>query len=198
MIIGVDLDDVLMDFNTGLCTFHNARYGTSLVRENLISYALEETWGCDREEAVRRVREFYHSSEHFTTQPILGAVEVIRELQDAGRTIAVITSRPESISIQTYSWLERHFPSLVGNVHFASHFFHQETKITKVEICQKLGIEIFIDDAPFHVESVATVVGQVLLFDAPWNRGCDFTLPNIQRVDSWDEIRILLRGSAQV
>jgi len=193
-MIGFDLDDVLMDFNTGLCVFHNAHYGTSLVREDITSYHLEETWGCDREECIRRVGEFYNSPEHDATQPILGAVKVVHELQKDGASVVVITSRPESMSDQTFSWLKKHFPSLAkaNSVHFTSHFFHKETGVTKSDICRNLGVKVFVDDAPFHVQDVAPVVEEVLLFDAPWNRGYVLTLQNIRRVHSWSEIHKIL------
>ena len=190
-VIGLDLDDVLMDFNAGLCVFHNARYGTSLVREDITSYHLEKIWGCSQEEAIRRVSEFYCSFEHYATQPVPGAVEIVKELQDKEKVV-IITSRPESVSAQTYTWLKKHFPFLTGNVHFTAHFFHKETIVTKREVCQKLGVGVFVDDAHFHAEDVATIVEQVLLFDTPWNRSQKLVLPNIRRVHSWNEIHALL------
>ncbi len=192
-VVGLDLDDVLMDFNTGLCVFHNARYGTSFTREDIISYHLEEIWGCEQEEAIRRVSEFYCSSEHDATQPVPGAVEIVQELLD-DRSVFIITSRPESVSEQTYAWIKKHFPSLAESVYFTSHFFHKESRVTKGEVCRKLGVEVFVDDAPFHAEDVALVVSQVFLFDTPWNRNHELFLPNIQRVHSWNEIYALLTG----
>ena len=192
-VIGLDLDDVLMDFNTGLCAFHNAQYGTSLTREDITSYYLEEIWKCEPEEAIKRVSDFYCSPQHDQTQPVIGAVEIVKKLQD-DRSVVIITSRPESVSAQTYAWLEKYFPSLARNVHFTSHFFHKEAKITKREVCRKLGVEVFVDDALFHAEDVALSVRRVFLFDTPWNRNQNLVLPNIQRVHSWAEINALLSG----
>ena len=191
-LVGFDLDDVLMDFNSGLCIFHNTWYGTSLTRDDIISYHLEDIWRCNREECVRRVGEFYLSREHEEMRPVLGASEVVQELQDNGAGVVVVTSRPESAAAPTRLLLEKHFPTLVDSVHFANHFFHEEVKVTKGEICQKLGVEIFADDAPFHSEDVALVTRASLLFDAPWNRDYSLFLPNMQRVYSWSEIRQVL------
>ena len=192
-LIGVDLDDVLMDFNAGLCAFHNAYYGTSLVKDDITSYHLEETWGCSRKEAISRVVQFYHSSEHEATPSVDGAIEVVRELQDNLVDFVIITSRPESVREQTHLWLAGHFPTLVKKIYFTSHFYHQETMVTKADVCRDLGVEVFIDDAPFHIEDVAVVVKRAILFDAPWNQNHCLTLPNMYRVHSWSEIQRLLK-----
>jgi len=186
-IIGLDLDDVLMDFNTGLCVFHNAYYGTKLTREHITSYLLEEIWRVPQSEVIRRVNEFYFSIHHKATPPTAGAVRAVKQLQ-ARHEVVVITSRPESVSAQTYAWLKKHFPSLVVSVHHAGHFFHKEGAGTKGELCQRLGVEVFVDDAFHHVEDVAPVVAQALLFDAPWNRSYTLSRPNMQRIHSWDAI----------
>jgi len=190
-VIGLDMDDVLIDCTAGLCAFHNRRYGTTFKKEDRTSYLLGEVWGCDLEESVRRINEFYRSSEYMETQPVVGAVEAVSELERDNH-IVVITSRPESVRTETLAWLEKWFPFLVGNVHFATHFFHGEGRGTKGEICRTLGIDTFVDDAPFHMKDISSAVSQVLLFDAPWNQGYTPTSPNIRRVRSWSEIRSVL------
>jgi 5'(3')-deoxyribonucleotidase len=82
----------------------------------------------------------------------------------------------------------------VGNVHFTSHFTPQVGTLTKGEICKKFGVNIFVDDAPMHIEKVAPHVEQAFLMDAPWNQNYVLTAPNIQRVHSWEEIRAFLGG----
>ncbi len=77
IVIGLDFDDVLMEFNGALCLFHNAQYGTSLTRADITSHHLKETWGCTQEEVIRRVNEFYRSLEHDLASPVVGAVEVL-------------------------------------------------------------------------------------------------------------------------
>ena len=56
----------------------------------------------------------------------------------------------------------------------------------------RLGVEVFVDDAPPHVEEVAPFVRQALLFDAPWNRDYAPSHPNIRKVRSWGEILAFL------
>ncbi len=192
-LVGLDLDDVLIDFNSGLCIFHNARYGTSLTREDITSYYLEDIWKCDRVECERRIEEFYLSPEHEAMRPVPGAVEAVRQLQENGRDVVIVTSRPERASAPTRLLLEEHFPVLVDSVYFASHFFRGEAKKTKGEICKDLGAKAFVDDAPFHIEEVAGVVEHALLFKAPWNKNYKLSLPNVQEVKSWGKILQILK-----
>ena len=149
-VIGLDFDDVLVDLCSWLCLFHNARYGTALTKEDHFTYRLSDVWGCTDEETRRRIREFYGSPEHAATAPMLGAVEAVRVLE-RGNTIAVITARPESVRSETFALLARHFPSLVQSIHFARHHFHKEGNETKGEICRRLGVQMFVEDLPFHV-----------------------------------------------
>ena len=80
MIVGFDLDDVLLDFKPALHAYHNEHYGTSDSMEHFIE-DLAKMWGCSEGESVRRVFEFYQSPQHWNTPPVEGAVEAIRNLK---------------------------------------------------------------------------------------------------------------------
>jgi uncharacterized HAD superfamily protein len=49
-VIGIDLDDVLLNFNDAFLDFHNSTYSTSNKREDITSFYLEEIWGISKEE----------------------------------------------------------------------------------------------------------------------------------------------------
>ena len=185
-MIGVDLDDVLMACNEAICIWHNANHGTSYTKNDVFSYEFNRVWGCTTEEALARVREFFHSEEHFCALPVMGAVSGLRFLGE--ENIHIITARPLTVSGLTTRWLEKHFPDMVGRIHFVGKEegdCHHQT--TKPEICKSLGIEIFVDDALVHARGVAATGIPVLLFDNPWNQ-VDELPKNVERVYSWDEI----------
>ncbi|MEK7460093.1 MAG: hypothetical protein AAB628_00900 [Patescibacteria group bacterium] len=184
--IGVDLDDVLMACNEAICLWHNANYGTSYTKKDVVSYEFNRVWGCTTEEAAARVHKFFHSEEHSRALPVSGAVSGIRFLGE--ENIHIITARPLMISGLTTKWLEKYFPDMVERIHFVGkeqEYSHHQT--TKPEICKSLGIEIFVDDALVHARGVAAAGIQVLLFDNPWNQ-VDELPKNVERVYSWDEI----------
>lgn len=175
--VGVDLDDVLLDLNTALAAFTNRAYGTSLRREDIHTFNLHEVWGCTRQEARRRIAEFYDSPEHALMIPIDGAQEALEMIASFADTF-IITARPEWTRGGTEELLTRHYPSLVSAVTYTNHG-------TKAEVCRTLGVHVFVDDAPHNVDEVAPVVETALLFDAPWNRGYTPAHANLRRVHSW-------------
>lgn len=115
--IGLDFDDVLIDFNGGLSIFCNENYGTSYSKEHITERDYSIFWGCKPEEALRRIQEFIHSSHHARVPPIIGAVNAIKHLKEK-YDLFVITARDESISSQTFALMDKHFPKSFKDIFF--------------------------------------------------------------------------------
>ena len=184
--VGLDMDDVLMNFVGAFCDWHNKQFGTSLIREDVTSFQLE-VLSHDRQEIIECIRRFYGSPEHKAALPHSKAVEVVQKLQTS-MEVFVVTSRPETAAPETYSWLKKHFPGLVNRVYFTRESLYTEQKISKSEVCRQLALDIFVDDAPQYIEDVSRTVPKPLLFDSPWNRDFTPNACNIQRVYGWDEV----------
>lgn len=189
--IGIDLDDVLLDFNQALCEYHNARYDPKYTWDNIRTYALENTWVCTREEVRRRIFEFYVTDEHARALPVTGAQEALKRISRAHNCV-VVTSRPETIRERTLEWCEKHFPGLFRDIHFTNQFGTNIPTAHKGEVCQRLGIEVYIEEAPHHALDVAQSGIPVLLYNVPWNQGVS-PHPNVTRVYSWEDIAARLR-----
>lgn len=175
-----------MACNEALCVWHNANYGTSYAKKDIFSYEFNRVWGCATEDAVARVQRFFRSLEHSSALPVDGAQNGLDFFGE--KDVHIITARPEAVSDLTTKWLEKHFPEMVGRVHFVGRehgYSHHET--TKPEVCERLGVEVFIDDSLVHARGVGAIGIPVLLFDNPWNQTDDLP-PNVERVFSWDEI----------
>jgi uncharacterized HAD superfamily protein len=184
--IGLDFDDVLVNFNGGLAVFHNEKYGTSYTREEITSFNyFQKTWGVDPTEALRRMREFVHSDHHHRLSPILGAIDAVKYLKGKGHKLHMITARDEVIRGPTHSLAEMHFgPSFDG-----FHFLHRDdTNVlgTKGDVCRKLEIDIMVEDSLENAVHIGEAGTRALLFDTPWNQ--TRILPkNVTRVFSWKE-----------
>ncbi|OHB16575.1 MAG: hypothetical protein A2544_00995 [Candidatus Zambryskibacteria bacterium RIFOXYD2_FULL_43_10] len=185
MIIGFDLDNVLLNFSEALHAHHNATYGTKYKTKDVKFIELHKVWNCTEEEAKRRVFDFFGSQNHWSALPINGAVEGIQKLKHSHR-LFVVTSKPEELREKTLEWLDRHFPKKFDEIHFTNQYYGNGPERTKGEVCKELGIEIFVDDFLHNVEDVANLGIPALLFNAPWNQG--EVKPPITRVYSWDEI----------
>lgn len=190
-IIGVDFDDVLIECNAALCGWHNENYGTTLTKKDVFSYELGRVWGCTPKEAVNRVRQFFHSHHHSNVLPVCGARDGLSLLGE--EKAYIVTARPHIVSDVTVALLQKHFPRMIGRIHFVGkEFDYDHHESTKPEVCLKLGVEVFIDDSLVHARDIGAVGIPVLLFDNPWNQTEDLP-PNVERVYSWDEIVERLR-----
>ena len=181
MTIGFDFDDVLMDFCGALLPYHNTIYGTKYEMEDVKSVGLSELWNCSKEEEIKRVLNFYQSSEHWNAPPVDQAVEGVKNLKQ-DHSLFIVTSKPEELREGTLEWLDKHFPQTFDGVHFTNQYHGNGHKRTKGEVCGEIGIETFVDDMLHNSEDVANAGIPVLLFDTPWNQG--EVKPQITRVHS--------------
>jgi uncharacterized HAD superfamily protein len=183
-IIGIDLDDVLLDFFSILLLYYNKYYGTEYEIKDISSYDLSILWQCEPDEAIRRVFEFYHTKEHLNAMPIAGSLDSLQILSK-NFDLVVVTSKPESISSITYHWIDEHFPNIFKQVYFTNHYAKKDKKL-KVDICKKLDVKVFIEDGLHNAISIVTAGIPVILLDRPWNQG---DLPsNIIRLKNWEDI----------
>ena len=185
-VIGVDFDDVLMDFNGALCAWHNTHYGNTYTRADVQSYLLKDIWGCTYEESVKRIDAFFDSPAHMSALPVPGAIEAMRRLYKSYEVV-VITGRPECTRDITTVWIEKYLPGLSHDIYFTSHFHDSPGgKVSKVTLCKKFGVSVFVEDMLIHARSLSYAEIPVFLYDVPWNQG---DLPwNIRRMFGWDKI----------
>jgi len=186
MIIGFDLDDVLLSFQDTMRQYHNETYGTNYTREQDNTWNLWERWNCTPEESVKRVRDFFAHESHHAAPPLPGSVDAIRALKQ-NHEFCIITAKPESFKEKTEEWLEKHFPNMFDKLVFTNAFHGDGKKRKKSEVCNELGVQIYIEDAMHNAQDVADNGIPVFLMDSPWNQG-ELPSPLITRVFSWDEI----------
>ncbi len=186
MKIGVDLDEVLADFLSALIKYHNSVYRTSLIREDFHSYDFWKVWGGTRDQAIQKVYDFYKTDYFKSIDPVFGAQNAIKLLRQKNE-LFIITSRQKIVYEVTINWINEFFPNSFSDVYFADYYSNTSNLISKKNLCNNLGIDIFIDDVPKYILECTDSKIKALLFTAPWNK--KFVLPeNVYRVDSWNNI----------
>ncbi len=191
LTIGIDLDDVLLDFNSSLCVFHNQKYGTNYKLSDITKFRFEEIWNITFEQIVARIAEFYEHDLHWNSTPIPGAVSAIEKLQQKHRLI-IVTAKPDSLKDKTAEWLQMHYGNAFASVHFIGslHGNKDGKKRTKREVCDELGIDMFIEDSMENAVNIASPTRPVFLLDKPWNQG--ELVGNIKRVKGWEGVMEVL------
>jgi 5'(3')-deoxyribonucleotidase len=186
MKIGIDLDEVLVDFLPALLKYHNATYGTSLTREDFFTYHYWDIWGGTVEEAIKKVCDFHQTPYFKDLKPIAGTQEAIKRLKE-GNELFIITSRQESIASATKAWIAEYFPDAFSDVFLTNQYSLSGDKKTKKEYCELLGIEVLIEDQLKYGLECLAPERKIFLLDCPWNKAKE--LPEgIKRVYSWQEI----------
>jgi uncharacterized HAD superfamily protein len=185
LVIGIDFDDVIFDFNDSLHAYHNAKYGTSVKRQDIVSYDIEKLWHCTPEEASKKIFEFYETEEHEKTLPISGALEALSLLK-SDHELHIITTRGNQVRDVTLKWIKKNFSGYFTSINLTNQYFGDGHKRTKLEVCEELGVDVMIEDSMSHATEIAKSGRRVFLIDTPWNQG---NVPeNVTRVFSWGEI----------
>lgn len=179
MRLGIDLDGVVADFNTGWISRYNSDFGAD------VAFDAVKAW-----DAIPSLTHFRHMGEfwrwaqdhdghslfrHLETYP--EAVETLWELARARHEIVILTTKPPWAIHDTYAWLAQHrIPS--REVHIL------DRKWT-------VDCDIYLEDAPHNLENlVAHRPDRVVTrFVRPWNG----PVPGTEEVSDWEGFAKLVR-----
>ncbi len=188
-VLAVDFDDMVFDFNDTFRVYNGKHYDTHYEFHEIHTYNLAEVLGCAEDEKNRRVMEFYHSREHQEGWAIPGAFEALAALSQSYR-LHMVSARPLDVKMQTILWLRNRD----ADIHFEDfhliNFYHPnsavEKRVTKVDVCSKIGAAALIEDALHHARDVAASGVPVYMLDKPWNQSGP--VEGVTRVPNWKEI----------
>jgi len=192
MKIGIDIDDVVVEFVRGFCEFlsniENNSFKiekTAFVFENAYTYDLGKLMGISKEEENKLINDF-NKSENFSNLDFLpGAKENISSLENGDNKIFFITSRPLSVEKQTRDFFKKNFPKNNFELYFSGEKWGKLK--SKGEICSELGVEVMIEDNAYFALDCAKKGIKTFLLDKPWNQDYE-KHENIIRVKDWEEI----------
>lgn len=185
--IGIDIDEVLVDFISPFSKYYNSKFNTQISEEHFVSYNLSQVFKTSQEKITLEVHEFTKSESFKKLPPLEGSIEAIEKLSEEYE-LFIITARSEEVSKTTLDWLKTHFKDKFKNVHFSHNpYITGPIRSTKTEIGRKLKIDLLIEDnLSFAIESAEAGI-KVLMIDATWNQS-DTLHRNITRVYSWNDI----------
>ena len=183
--IGIDIDEVVVEFVKGYLKIYNKKYNQNKSFENIFCYDLWIPLGITREEAFAISNRFYDSEDFENISLVDGAGEGIEKLSKKNK-LFFITSRPVKIKEKTEQFFKKNFPYLPLNLIFSGDIWGSQEK-KKPIICKKLGIEIIIEDNINYALDCASVGVFTYLLDKPWNQNGNLN-NNMIRVKNWEEI----------
>ena len=191
MNIGIDVDGTMIDISSymlkrGEKYFHRAA-------SNPAAFDVDEMFSCTRKERNRfwaRYLLYY-----CIKSPILdGAAKTIQRLREDGHQIYIITSRVFTTRTDLLGamframlvrWLKRKGVVYDGIV------FCEDNGEAKSKQCQKLKIDVMLDDKPDNVVTIAKN-HSVIVCPMPWNK--ELANQGFVRAENWEKIYDILSG----
>ena len=76
----------------------------------------------------------------------------------------VVTSRQADIEVQTRAFVDKHFPDTFVALHFGNHFGKGGAKVSKPDMCAKIGAVALIDDSLDYARQCAAAGVPTFLF----------------------------------
>ncbi|MBA4547867.1 HAD hydrolase-like protein [Thermoactinomyces intermedius] len=183
MIIGVDIDNTIKDTHRAAVEIYNRKLNQQVKVEDVQDFYLDKAYGLTPKEGQKLWRSLEEEIYQLGV-PLNHAVEVLNDLADQGHQIYFITARPDLKNIEsvTRKWLKEHgFPYNGKNLIMNSQ--------DKGKVSKELGVELFFEDAPDHLEKLVKSQVPTVIVDAVYNR--DFPVP-LKRITNWRQVYSLV------
>ena len=183
MLIGLDIDGVLAQWRKSFVLWYNEEYGSSLTLESWNGGRdMQDVLGVSEVEAHSIMDAFSDNCIHLV-EPIQKSQRFVKE---SNHDFIIVTRRPKRIQSQTKTWIETHYGPI--DIHHTAHRDNGEIiRISKGDVCADIGVDVFVEDTPKHVEDVASRGIDVYMHLQPWNR--HFKPTRAKCVDSLQDLR---------
>ncbi|MCH8945610.1 MAG: hypothetical protein IIA85_01690 [Nanoarchaeota archaeon] len=184
MKIGIDIDEIVVEFLRGYLDFYNEIHNTNFKFDDNYSYRFEEFLNTSKERAVKTTHDFFETESFENLDLVEGVRELILEISKNHQVI-FITARHLMVKEKTRIFLEKHFPNLPLRIFHTGDYF--EGNKTKAEICEQQGVDFLIEDNEDYARSCADKGVKVFLLEKPWNKNCE-AHPNIIKINHLKEV----------
>ena len=178
---GFDLDEVLCDFFTSYFDIAKQYFNVEIPIEDVKDYYIHKAFGSTLEE-MNPVLDIANKFDHLIRLPVLlDGLTAIKKIKSIGCAVFIITARypTDSTKEATEVWLKKH------NVPYDGLYMTGDTP--KIDVCQKLDIQYFVDDNPKHANPIAEKGIKVFMPKYPWNENADLH-ENVQHLNTTSEI----------
>lgn len=183
MKIGFDIDDTLINLREHAFHLYNKKLGKQIdiaLFYQLKRVEIHELFGLDEDEGHVMWNSLMEEI-YFTDCPVFeGAIDFIRKLEKEGHSIFYITSRPKTYCEKTRQWMKnRGFPII------DEHFYCGMKDHEKLEIIQKLNLDVYFDDKPAVLETLTDSNTKVYVKHQSYNGHVPFP-----RVYDWKNFKL--------
>lgn len=176
LTIGLDLDGVIIDHTANLIRL-SREFGFSIQPNQTPGHRLRKIVG---EDNYLKIRQILYGPTTKSSVPMTGALDCLRKLK-MDNSVFIISARFKKNQPVAWDWINHY----LSNIFDKQKIIFIEQEKYKNSICQKLKIDIYLDDKIEVLENLLSVPKRCL-FDK-YNIRNDFDLVNIRPVSSWQD-----------
>ncbi len=198
MKIYVDFDDCLCETARFFSAFAAELFGKDVPYEEIRYFDLRKSFGLTGAQYDRLMAEGHEPDRLLSYEETPGASETVNGWLDRGYDVSVITGRPYSTYGPSRTWLDRHGLERAKlyclDKYGRDSFLKDRSFSLELPDFYRMKFDYAVEDSPLafrffnHLPDL-----RVLVFDRPWNRGCEFPGDQYCRCGSWDIIREKVR-----
>lgn len=175
MRVAIDLDNVVLGWQAHWAHLYNFWFDTNITDDQLDSW--DACLDLTRFNSMNEFYAWFEVAGGWETLPYIpGAQGALLALEEAGIPYMFCTSRPIQAHQHTSTWAARQHKASVDFLNNASKHLAKAS--------------VWIDDSPEVIANLLAHDKQVIVFDQPWNRQVDKTVP---RAHGWAEAVTLIK-----
>ncbi len=178
MRLGIDLDGVVADFNSGWIRRYNDDFGATIPVDAVTMWdGLHDlTHFTDMAAFWEWARGHGEGSVFLHLETYAGSVETLRRLDAGGHEVVIVTTKPDWAVHDTFAWLAEHrIPT-------------REVHVTWRK--WRVPCDVYLDDAPHQIARIHRERPEAVTcrFVRPWNR----PVAGVRDIHDWEEFEALV------
>lgn len=158
--LAVDFDDVLFPCLEGFVEYCSKYKLANGSLENLDDVAFNKIFNCDDAKCDELFHKFADSQEWIdlhSVPPPAACVLALREIQNAGYRLVVVSAREHRFRHLTLHYLDSFFAGIFDAVCLCNYYGivdEQNPRLSKFDVCYSLGCFALLDDNPKYIKEV--------------------------------------------
>lgn len=190
----VDFDDCLCETARAFSDLAVEMFDKRIPYENIGFFDLDKSFDLNKEQFEQFMKRGHEPEVLLSYKETPGASQVVNEWLSAGHEVSIITGRPYSAYEPSRKWLDDHGLKDVKlyclDKYGRDSFVKNGDFSLKLEDYYKMEFDYAVEDSPKAFKFFDHLPDlKVLVYDRPWNRGCEFPNGNYKRCVDWEMIR---------
>lgn len=184
LIVGLDVDDVLLDLVPRWLHEYNEAYDDNLQKHDVTAW---EFWKFVKPECGKRIYKLLHPTMYDWVEPVPGAAEFVQAIRDRGHTPRYITACGDPKNLG----LHRAFATAKWQALIQHGIAQDGELLLPGKDKSRAPVDMLVDDRVHNCTEFRNGMG--ILFAQPWNQWySEDEHPHVERADNFTEALALI------